>query len=92
MAAGSRARPRSGHLPLPLLAVAAARLCCDAWFDVVLDWRQPDRRTSVPMAVLVEAPIAVLLLGRARLLLIGVPRREVRHGTAVTDLGGPPPR
>jgi hypothetical protein len=56
---------------VPLLAGTAALLCCDAWFDVVLDWTEPDRWTSVAMAVLVEVPIAILLGLRSRLLLTG---------------------
>jgi hypothetical protein len=46
-------------------------MSCDAWFDVMLDWRTADWRSSVALAVLVEVPIAALLLRRARQLLVG---------------------
>jgi len=62
---------------VPLLAATAALLCCDAWFDVLLDWASPDRWTSVAFAVFGEVPIAVLLLVAARRLLAGIPRRTV---------------
>lgn len=56
---------------VPLLAATAALLCCDAWFDVVLDWAGPDRWTSVALAVFVEVPLAILLGLRSRSLLTG---------------------
>lgn len=63
---------------VPILAATAALLCCDAWFDVVLDWTEPDRWTSVALALLVELPLAVLLGLRARRLLTdGMPRRTL---------------
>jgi hypothetical protein len=60
-----------------LLAATAALLCCDAWFDVLLDWTSSDRWVSVLLAVFGEVPIAVLLLVAARRLLVGTPRRAV---------------
>jgi hypothetical protein len=62
---------------VPLLAATAALLCCDAWFDVLLDWSSPDRWTSVLLAVFGELPVAVVLLVAARRLLAGIPRRAV---------------
>ncbi|MEO6089145.1 MAG: hypothetical protein ABIQ18_39135 [Umezawaea sp.] len=63
---------------VPVLAATAALLCCDAWFDVVLDWTDPDRWTSVALALVVELPLAVLLGLRARHLLTdGMPRRTL---------------
>src|SRR5690349_5707322 len=38
----------------PLLVATAALLCCDAWFDIVLDWTSPDRWTSVALAMVFE--------------------------------------
>jgi hypothetical protein len=55
----------------PVLAAIAAMMCCDAWFDVMLDWRTADWTDSVALAVAVELPVAGLLLTRARHLLIG---------------------
>ncbi len=62
---------------VPLMVVTAALMCCDAWFDVVLDWDGPDRLGSLAMAVLVEVPLAVWLLLRARRMVVGdtVPKR-----------------
>src|SRR3954470_6764783 len=63
---------------VPVLAATAALLCCDAWFDVVFDWTDSDRWTSVALALLVELPLAVLLCLRARHLLTdGMPRRTL---------------
>ncbi|MFL6125894.1 hypothetical protein [Actinophytocola sp.] len=68
---GSRRR----RAAVPLLAATAALLCCDAWFDVLLDWTSADRWTSVALAAFAEVPIAVALLVAARRLLTG----EMRH-------------
>ena len=62
---------RRHRAAVPMLAATAALLCCDAWFDVMLDWASPDRWTSVAMALGAELPIAGLLLWRARTLLVG---------------------
>lgn len=62
---------RRRRAAVPLLAVTATMLCCDAWFDVVLDWGSPDRWTSVALAACAEVPIAIVLLLRARSLLAG---------------------
>ena len=56
---------------VPVLAAIAAMMCCDAWFDVMLDWRTADWTDSVALAVAVELPVAALLLTRARHLLVG---------------------
>lgn len=47
----------------------AMLLICDAWFDVSLDLGTPDVWTSLASAVLVELPLAALLIHRARLLM-----------------------
>jgi hypothetical protein len=60
----------------PLLAATATLLCCDAWFDVLLDWSGPDRWTSVAMAALVELPIAAGLAFLARRVPNGAPARR----------------
>ncbi|HEX4225599.1 MAG TPA: hypothetical protein VHZ97_24755 [Pseudonocardiaceae bacterium] len=62
---------RRHRAAVPMLAATATLLCCDAWFDVLLDWPSPDWWTSVAMAVCAELPIAALLLWRARMLLVG---------------------
>ncbi|MER6565505.1 hypothetical protein ABT288_04785 [Streptomyces sp. NPDC001093] len=54
---------------VPLSYVAATLLICDAWFDVSLDWGRADVWASAGTAVLVELPLAVLLIVRARRVL-----------------------
>lgn len=63
---------RRRRAAVPALVATAALLLADAWFDVLLDWGGADPLdgwTSLAMAVLVEIPLAVFLLLRARLLL-----------------------
>jgi hypothetical protein len=62
---------RRRRAALPLMAATAALLCCDAWFDVVLDSGGADWWVSALMAGLVELPIAGFLAWRARHLLVG---------------------
>jgi hypothetical protein len=51
------------------LVVLATLLCCDAWFDVVLDARTSGFGLSVLSAVCIELPLAALaILGARRLL------------------------
>jgi hypothetical protein len=51
------------------LVVLATLLCCDAWFDVVLDARTAGFQTSLLSALLIELPLAaVAILGARRLL------------------------
>ncbi|MGO8959579.1 MAG: hypothetical protein ACLQFR_19760 [Streptosporangiaceae bacterium] len=53
------------------LVVLATLLCCDAWFDVVLDARTAGFQLSLLSAILVELPLAaVAILGARRLLRI----------------------
>ncbi len=62
---------RRHRATVPVLAATAALLCCDAWFDVLLDWGTTDWPQSVALAVLVEVPIAGLLVLRVRRVLVG---------------------
>jgi hypothetical protein len=51
------------------LVVLATLLCCDAWFDVVLDARTPGFYWSLGSALIIELPLATLaILGARRLL------------------------
>lgn len=72
---------------VPLSFVAATLLLCDAWFDVSLSWGKEDVWASAASAVLVELPLAVLLIMRARRAL------KVSMGLAWQRLGlaGDPP-
>jgi hypothetical protein len=51
------------------LIVLATLLCCDAWFDVVLDARTPGFWLSLASALVVELPLAGLAIAGARRLL-----------------------
>jgi hypothetical protein len=51
------------------LIVLATLLCCDAWFDVVLDARTKGFELSLLSALLVELPLAALAIAGARRLL-----------------------
>ncbi|MFI6251364.1 hypothetical protein [Streptomyces sp. NPDC051016] len=54
---------------VPMSFVAATLLVCDAWFDVSLSWGRGDVWGSTASAVLVELPLAFLLIIRARRVL-----------------------
>lgn len=51
------------------LIVLATLLCCDAWFDVVLDARTRGFELSLLSAAVIELPLAVLAILLARRLL-----------------------
>jgi hypothetical protein len=51
------------------LIVLATLLCCDAWFDVVLDARTKGFELSLLSALLVELPLAAIAVTGARRLL-----------------------
>ncbi|MGW2936974.1 hypothetical protein ACWDA7_35160 [Streptomyces sp. NPDC001156] len=73
---------------VPLSFVAATLLLCDAWFDISLSWGKEDVWASAASAVLVELPLAVLLILRARRVLkISMRLAWQRLGLA----GDPPP-
>ncbi|MGI5144073.1 hypothetical protein [Streptomyces sp. CA-106110] len=85
--AGAAVRLRRQVL-VPLSFVAATLLLCDAWFDVSLSWGKEDVWASAASAVLVELPLAVLLIMRARRVLkISVELAWQQLGLA----GDPPP-
>ncbi len=51
------------------LTVLATLLCCDAWFDVVLDARTSGFWLSLGTALLIELPLAFLAAAAARRLM-----------------------
>lgn len=69
---------------IPWAIATATLLCCDAWFDIVLDWNGSDLVGAVVTAVAAELPLAALLLYVARrmirLTVISAWRREGRTG------------
>jgi hypothetical protein len=81
------------------LVVLATLLCCDAWFDVVLDARTSGFDLSLLSAVFIELPLAALAaLGARRLLHLSIAavwRYEGEAGEApsvgqATIIGGSP--
>jgi hypothetical protein len=62
---------RRRQILIVCLVVLATLLCCDAWFDVVLDAHTKGFWLSLLSAVLIELPLAALaILGARRLLRI----------------------
>jgi hypothetical protein len=65
------------------LIVLAALLCCDAWFDITLDWGTRGFMVSVLSAAVIELPLAVVaLIGARRLLRLTIGRLELLSGFA----------
>jgi len=63
------------------LIVLAALLCCDAWFDITLDWGTRGFMVSVLSAAVIELPLAVVaLIGARRLLRLTIGRLELLSG------------
>jgi hypothetical protein len=60
---------RGRQMVIACLLVTATLLCCDAWFDVLLDLGSSDVWLSVASAVLVELPMAFLMFNAARRLI-----------------------
>lgn len=56
---------RRRQLVILTALVTATLLCADAWFDVLLSWGSSEQWQSIASAVLVELPLAALLLGVA---------------------------
>ncbi len=67
--------------------VTATLLVCDAWFDVLLDWGSGALWVSLASALLLELPLATLLILVSRRLLTATIRRAWR----LTGQAGPPP-
>jgi hypothetical protein len=60
---------RGRQIVIACLIVTGTLLCCDAWFDVVLDAGTSDVWLSVASAVVVELPLAFLMFNAARRLI-----------------------
>jgi hypothetical protein len=60
---------RGRQIVIACLIVTATLLCCDAWFDVVLDLGSGDVWLSAASAVFVELPMASLMFNAARRLI-----------------------
>jgi hypothetical protein len=72
---------RRRQILIVCLIVLATLLCCDAWFDITLDWGTRGFMVSVLSAALVELPVAALaLIGARRLLRLTIGRLELLAG------------
>jgi hypothetical protein len=60
---------RGRQIVIACLLVTATLLCCDAWFDVILDLGTSGMWMSIASAVIVELPIAFLMFNAARRLI-----------------------
>jgi hypothetical protein len=60
---------RGRQIVVACLLVTATLLCCDAWFDVILDLGSPMVWESVALALVVELPLAFVLFRAARRLI-----------------------
>lgn len=60
---------RGRQIVIACLLVTGTLLCCDAWFDVILDLGTRDEWGSIASALLVELPIAFLMFHAARRLI-----------------------
>ena len=60
---------RGRQIVIACLIITATLLCCDAWFDVVLDASTSEVWLSIASAVIVELPLAFLMFNAARRLI-----------------------
>jgi hypothetical protein len=60
---------RGRQIVIVCLIVTGTLLCCDAWFDVLLDAGTPDVWLSIGSALVVELPLAFLMFNAARRLI-----------------------
>lgn len=60
---------RGRQIVIACLLVTGALLCCDAWFDVILDLGTGGEWLSLLSAVVIELPIAFIMFGAARRLI-----------------------
>ena len=60
---------RGRQIVIACLLVTATLLCCDAWFDVILDLGSSEVWVSIASAVIVEIPLALLMFNAARRLI-----------------------
>jgi hypothetical protein len=60
---------RGRRIVITCLLVTGTLLCCDAWFDVILDLGTSGMWMSIASAVIVELPIAFLMFSAARRLI-----------------------
>ena len=60
---------RGRQIVIACLLVTGALLCCDAWFDVILDLGTSGVWMSIASALFIELPLAFLMFNTARRLI-----------------------
>jgi hypothetical protein len=60
---------RDRQIVIAFLLITATLLCCDAWFDVILDLGSSGVWVSIVTAIIVEIPLALLMFNTARRLI-----------------------
>ena len=60
---------RGRQIVIAFLLITGTLLCCDAWFDVILDTGTPSIWGSLASAVFIELPLAFLMFNAARRLI-----------------------
>ncbi len=79
---------RGKQLLIVCLIVSATLLCCDAWFDLTLDWGTKGFSLSLLSALFAELPLAtMMIIGARRLLRLTVAMAMALRG----DTGPVPP-
>jgi len=76
---------RGRQIVIACLLVTGTLLCCDAWFDVMLDLGTSGQWVSIASALVVELPIAFLMFAAARRLI------RLSALVAVSGSAGEPP-
>ena len=80
---------RGRQIVIACLIVTGTLLCCDAWFDVVLDAGSSDVWGSVALALVVELPLAFFMFNAARRLIRLSALLAVRELAGPDDTDGP---
>ena len=78
---------RGRQIVIACLLVTGTLLCCDAWFDVMLDLGTSGQWVSIVSALVVELPIAFLMFAAARRLI----RLSALVAVSGSAAGEPPP-
>ena len=78
---------RGRQIVIACLLVTGTLLCCDAWFDVMLDLGTSGQWVSIASALVVELPIAFLMFAAARRLI----RLSALVAVSGSAAGEPPP-
>ena len=60
---------RGRQIVIAFLLITATLLCCDAWFDVILDLGSSGVWVSIVSAIIVEIPLALLMFNASRRLI-----------------------